>query len=81
MNLQMSIEVLRSKIAMFLHGTAGDAQARGLIQEAEELLFVAGREANDWQRRAERRKRGIEYWKQCAERAESLRDAEVDDGK
>jgi len=78
MNLQMSIEVLRSKIAMFLHGMAGDPQARGLLEKAEGLLFAAERETNYWRQRGERE---IGYWKMRAERAELLREAEVDDGE
>jgi len=67
MKSKNSIPLLRSQIAMFLHSNAGDPSARALLAEAEALLMLADA--------------AMQHWKRRAERAESLREAEMDDGK
>lgn len=62
-----SIPFLRSRIAMFLKSGAGDPSVRALLEDAADVL-----------RQAEQ---ALRYWKQRAEQAESLTQAEQDDGK
>jgi len=62
-----SIPFLRSRIAMFLKSGAGDPSARALLEDAADVL-----------RQAEQ---ALRYWRQRAESAEDLSQAEQDDGK
>lgn len=62
-----SIPFLRSRIAMFLKSGAGDISSRALLEDAADVL-----------RQAEQ---ALRYWRQRAEQAEALNQAEQDDGK
>lgn len=59
--------LVRSRIAMFLHSSAGDPSARALLADASAVLRVA--------------EEAVLYWKQRAEQAEAVCAAEIDDGK
>ena len=67
MSILNDIPLVRSRVAMFLKSGAGDPSARALLEDATELLMLA--------------EQGVLYWKQRAESAEALSQAEQDDGK
>lgn len=67
MSILNDIPLVRSRVAMFLKSGAGDPSARALLEDAAEVL-----------RQTEQ---AVRYWKQRAEQAEALNQAEQDDGK
>lgn len=67
MSILNNIPLVRSRIAMFLKSGAGDISARSLLEEADAVLLLIDQD--------------VRYWKQRAEQAEALNQAEQDDGK
>lgn len=67
MSILNNIPLVRSRVAMFLKSGAGDPSARALLEDAADVL-----------RQAEQ---ALRYWRQRAEQAEALNQAEQDDGK
>lgn len=55
-------ELLRSKLAMFLKSGAGDAGARGLLQECALALAHWEQTERHWQKRVERAVLTVEAW-------------------